>query len=88
MDKLDKGTVIRTVLLFIALINQTLIMMGKPVIPIQEDQVTSLVEGIYLVGSLVLTIVTSLMAWWRNNYISDKGQEQKKVLKAHDLTKK
>jgi SPP1 family holin len=88
MDKLDKGTVIRTVLLFIALINQTLIMMGKPVIPIEEDQVTSLVEGIYLVGSLVLTIVTSLMAWWRNNYISDKGQKQKEVLKVHDLTKK
>jgi SPP1 family holin len=88
MDKLDKGTVIRTVLLFIALINQTLIMMGKPIVPIQEDQVTSLVEGIYLVGSLVLTIVTSVVAWWKNNFISDKGQKQKEVLKMHGLTKK
>ncbi|MCY7578268.1 phage holin, partial [Bacillus pumilus] len=32
MENFDKGTVVRTVLLFIALINQGLIMFGKPVL--------------------------------------------------------
>ncbi|EWH20476.1 hypothetical protein M769_0120410 [Bacillus haynesii] len=42
MKNLEKGTVVRTVLLFIGLINQTLIMFGKAALPISEDQVNTL----------------------------------------------
>ena len=88
MTNFDKGTVIRTVLLFVALINQTLIMFGKPVLPIGEGQVNTLIEGLYLVGSVLFTIITTLIAWFKNNYITERGQLQKKALQAQGLIKK
>ncbi|MCY7543880.1 phage holin [Bacillus safensis] len=87
MKNFDKGTVIRTVLLFMALINQALILFGKPILPISEDQVTSLAETLYLAGSMIFTIVTTLVAWFKNNYVTDKGKLQKEVLKQKGLTK-
>ncbi|MEK4788411.1 MULTISPECIES: phage holin [Bacillus] len=87
MKTFDKGTVIRTVLLFMALINQTLIIFGKPVLPIEEDQITSLAETLYLAGSMIFTIATTLVAWFKNNYVTDKGKQQKEVLKEKGLTK-
>ncbi|MEK5133664.1 phage holin [Bacillus sp. FSL W8-0645] len=72
---------------FIALINQELIMFGKPVLPIDEDQVTSLADTLYLAVSMIFTIVTTLMAWFKNNYVTDKGKLQKEVLKEKGLTK-
>ncbi|GAB1304009.1 phage holin [Bacillus altitudinis] len=87
MKNFDKGTVIRTVLLFMALINQTLILFGKPILPISEDQVTSLAETLYLAFSMIFTLVTTLVAWFKNNYVTPKGQKQKEVLKQKGLTK-
>ncbi|WP_342501513.1 phage holin [Bacillus sp. FSL W7-1085] len=87
MKNFDKGTVIRTVLLFMALINQALILFGKPILPISEDQITSLAETLYLAGSMIFTIVTTLAAWFKNNYVTDKGKLQKEVLKQKGLTK-
>ncbi|MDX5484833.1 phage holin [Bacillus pumilus] len=87
MKNFDKGTVIRTVLLFMALINQALILFGKPILPISEDQVTSLTETLYLAFSMIFTIVTTLVAWFKNNYVTDKGKQQKEVLKEKGLTK-
>ncbi|QII25899.1 phage holin [Bacillus altitudinis] len=87
MKTFDKGTVIRTVLLFMALINQALILFGKPILPISEDQVTSLAETLYLASSMIFTIVTTLVAWFKNNYVTSKGQQQKEVLKQKGLTK-
>ncbi|OLP66083.1 hypothetical protein BACPU_11700 [Bacillus pumilus] len=87
MKNFDKGTVVRTVLLFIALINQALIMIGKPVLPISEEQVTTLSDTLYLAGSMIFTLVTTLVAWFKNNYVTDKGKLQKEVLKQKGLTK-
>ncbi|MGO0689113.1 phage holin, partial [Bacillus paralicheniformis] len=55
MKHIDKGTVVRTVLLFIALVNQTLIMFGKPVLPIGEDQINTLADALYVAGSAAFT---------------------------------
>ncbi|WP_242730335.1 phage holin [Bacillus altitudinis] len=87
MKNFDKGNVIRTVLLFMALLNQALIVFGKPILPISEDQVTSLAETLYLAGSMIFTIVTTLVAWFKNNYVTDKGKLQKEVLKQKGLAK-
>lgn len=87
MKNFDKGTVIRTVLLFMALINQVLILFGMPILPISEDQVTSLAETLYLAGSMIFTIVTTLLAWFKNNYVTEKGKQQKEILKQKGLTK-
>lgn len=54
------GTITRTVVLFLALFNQVLVIMGYSPIPI-DDQ--SLVEVI----SLIATIGTAIVAWWKNN---------------------
>ncbi|MED5101058.1 phage holin [Niallia circulans] len=86
MKNFDKGTIIRLVLLLLALINQTMIMLGLPVIPIEEGQITSLIDAIYLVGSIVFTIVTALVAWYKNNYVTKRGMKQKEVLKEKNLT--
>ncbi len=57
MKNFDKGTVIRTLLLLIALINQGLITFGKPILPISEDELNWLANAgsywslfFYLIG--------------------------------------
>ncbi|MBU8720555.1 phage holin [Bacillus subtilis] len=87
MKKYDKGTVIRTVLLLIALINQTTLMFGKSPLDITEDQVNQLADALYTAGSVIFTIGTTLAAWFKNNYVTDKGHQQKAVLKQNNLTK-
>lgn len=79
---MDKGTLIRTIVLAIALINQVA---GTAVISLDEGQVVTMVDGIYLLVSALVTGVASLWAWWKNNYVSKKGQAQAEVLKRNGL---
>ena len=58
--KIKTDTIIRTVVLALALINQILTSTGHSVIPITDDQVTELI-------TLAFTIGTSVWAWWKNN---------------------
>ncbi|CAF1786905.1 phage holin [Bacillus subtilis] len=87
MKKYDKGTVIRTVLLLIALINQTMLMFGKSPLDITDAQVNQLADALYTAGSLIFTIGTTLTAWFKNNYVTNKGHKQKAILKQNNLTK-
>lgn len=59
-NKISAGTIIRTICLILALVNLTLETFGKNVIPISDEQVSELV-------TLIFTIVTSLVAFWKNN---------------------
>ncbi|AYK59766.1 phage holin [Bacillus subtilis] len=87
MNMRDRGTVIRTVLLLIALINQTMLMLGKSPLDISEDQVNQLADALYTAGSLIFTIGTTVVAWFKNNYVTTRGHQQKAVLKQNNLTK-
>lgn len=58
--KISTGTIIRTVVLALALINQILTSTGHSPIPIDDDTVTELL-------SLSITVITSVIAWWKNN---------------------
>ncbi|MCY8454596.1 phage holin [Bacillus spizizenii] len=87
MKTFDKGTVIRTVLLLVALINQTMLMLGKSPLDIQEEQVNQLADALYSTGSVIFTIGTTLAAWFKNNYITEKGKKQRDLLKENNLTK-
>lgn len=87
MKNIDKGTVIRTVLLLIAFINQTLVMFGQAVLPISEEQVQTAGESLYVAGSTIFTMVTSIIAWFKNNYVTEKGKKQKEILKQKGLSK-
>jgi SPP1 family holin len=81
-NNMDKGTVIRTVLLFLAFANQILAVAGKEPIPVSDDDVSN----IYLMVSTIITFAVSIWTWFKNNYITKKGQAQKAVLKANGLT--
>ncbi|MBB6446860.1 phage holin [Bacillus benzoevorans] len=77
---MDKGTKIRTIVLAVALLNQFLTAFGFSTIPgTSEEQ--------YLFISTVFTAVTSITAWFKNNYVTAKGVKQKEVLQKHGLTK-
>lgn len=58
--KISAGTLARTACLFVALVNQLLIMAGKDILPFEEKQVYEMVSTIF-------TIICSLVAWWKNN---------------------
>ncbi|AEP86242.1 phage holin [Bacillus spizizenii] len=87
MKTFDKGTVIRTVLLLVALINQTMLMLGKSPLDIEEEQVNQLADALYSAGSVIFTIGTTLAAWFKNNYVTEKGKKQRDLLKENNLTK-
>lgn len=67
------ATIARTVCLMLALVNQTLSIMGKPVIPIEDKTIESVI-------TLLFTIVTSLVAWWKNNSFTQEALEADEVL--------
>lgn len=76
---LDKGTLIRTIVLFIALINQLLVSFNLYEIPGTTEDWTNFL-------SFALTGITSTIAWFKNNYVTAKGKQQKEVLKEKNLT--
>lgn len=53
-------TIIRTVVLAVALINQILAICGKDTIPLYESDIAQIV-------TLAVTIGSTLWAWWKNN---------------------
>jgi len=57
---ITKGTIARTIILILALVNQVLAILGKGSIDIADDT-------IYQLCSLIATIVTAAAAWWKNN---------------------
>lgn len=82
---MDKGTLIRTILLSLTLINQ---IAGTTLIALDEIQVNTIVEAIYLLASVGATSLAAIVAWYKNNYVTKRGKAQKAVLKANGLEKK
>ena len=63
---MTKDVIIRTVITAIALLNSILVMLGKS--PLDLDENT-----IYVVGSGIATIVTTIWAWWKNNSVTTEA---------------
>ncbi|MDO4614639.1 MAG: phage holin [Lachnospiraceae bacterium] len=72
-EKISAGTIARTVLVFLALINQGLTIAGKSPIPVDDEAVTQFI-------SYAFTAVTAVVAWWKNNSFTQKAIEADKVL--------
>ena len=66
-------TIIRTIVLVIALVNQILTACGKGIIPIEEETVNQLITAGF-------TVVTALAAWWRNNSFTLEAQRADEYL--------
>ena len=74
---MDKGTSVRTVALAIAWINMILANYGLELIPVlSEDVIAEILAG-----------VATVWTWFKNNYVTIKGKQQKKVLQRNNLTK-
>jgi SPP1 family holin len=76
MKNVSLGTLIRTALLILALVNQVLTVTGHSVLPITDTQLTELI-------SVGFTVVTSAVAWWKNNSFTQaaiEADEYKKTI--------
>lgn len=64
--KIKTETIIRTVVLALALANQILTSTGHSVIPVTDDQISEII-------TLVVTVGASVWAWWKNNSFTQKA---------------
>lgn len=73
--KISKGTIIRTVILVVALINSLLSDYGKSPLPISDNDVVKILTWCF-------TAAASITAWWKNNsftknaILSDKYKKE------------
>ena len=73
MKDLSAGTVARTLILALALINQALAISGRRIIDVADSDV-------YQAVSLIFTIGASVVSWWKNNSFSKAAIEADKYL--------
>ncbi len=71
---MNRNTIIRTVILFIALLNQVLTMSGKNPLPFSDDE-------IYELLTMVITAGASITAWWKNNSFTEEAKKADEYLK-------
>jgi SPP1 family holin len=67
VKRIDVGTIVRTTLLALALLNQTLVLSGFSPLPFEDELVENLI-------TIVFTVVTSAWSWWKNNDITRKAR--------------
>lgn len=64
--KITAGTIARTIILALALVNQVLTACGISVIPIDDESIQTIVATTF-------TVVTAVVAWWKNNSFTKKA---------------
>lgn len=62
-----KATIIRTIVLAVALLNQTLVLAGYSPLPFDDAQVEAAVTALFTVGA-------ALWAWWKNNSFTEEAR--------------
>lgn len=78
---MTKGTIIRTIILLVALINQLLVAFGKSPLPIDDIQIETLI-------STAFTIIASMIAWWKNNSVTEEARKADEFLAMKKAEKK
>ena len=74
------GTLARTIILALALINQVLSVTGHPVLPIEDAQIEALVTTGW-------TVVAALAAWWKNNSFTAAAQAGDQTMRKERASK-
>lgn len=72
--KISKGTILRTVLLIITIINIGLQHFGLDIIKVDESELASLIE-------YIIQIAIILVGFWKNNSYTDKAIRADEFLK-------
>lgn len=68
------GTIVRTVVLILALVNQGLIMAGYSTLPFTS-------EGVEDALTTAFTALASLSAWWKNNSFTEEAKSADSIMK-------
>lgn len=72
--KISSGTIARTIILALALVNQLLSACGKPIIQIENETIEALISAGFTIGAAVV-------AWWKNNSFTNAAIEADKLMK-------
>ena len=72
--QITSGTIARTVILILALVNQVLTTTGHSVINISDENINTLI-------STGFTIVSAIIAWWKNNSFTQAAIMTDEVMK-------
>ncbi len=72
--KIDKSTLIRTIILFFSVLNIVLEKFGISAIPIEDE----LVNEVISVGLLLYGVISS---WWKNNSFTREARQADEYLK-------
>ena len=73
MNTVKKDTIIRTIVLIVALVNQALTLAGKNPLPFEDDEIVNAL-------SYAFTTAASLWAWWKNNSFTRNAIKADEVL--------
>ena len=57
---IKKETIIRTIVLFLAILNNILSLLGKNPLPYESEEIEQAV-------TIIVTVIATLWAWWKNN---------------------
>ena len=77
---IEKDTIIRTIVLFLAIINNVLSLLGKNPLPYENEEIEQAV-------TIIVTVLATLWAWWKNNSftmaarIGDEEMKRQKALR-------
>jgi len=71
--KISKGTIVRTIMLVIVIINLILKQLGYELINVSESQVLSVVE-------MLIEIAVIVVSFWKNNSYTEKAIEADRFL--------
>ncbi|UFU00837.1 phage holin [Radiobacillus kanasensis] len=75
---MDKDTLIRSLLLFVAVTNQVLVFLGHSTIPVGNPMVEQIIATIF-------TVISSFIVWFKTNYLTKTGKLLKKILNQNGL---
>ena len=73
-NKITSGTIARTIVLLLALVNQCLSMAGIQVIPIADEDINTLVTTLW-------TVIAAIVAWWKNNSFTKAARDGDAVMR-------
>ena len=74
MKNIKQETIIRTIILFLAIINNALALFNKSPLPIDNETVSMVVSFIFTTGA-------SLWTWWKNNSFTENAIKADNYLK-------
>ena len=75
VPKITAGTIARTIILILSLVNQFLLLFGKPILKFNSAEITELVANIW-------TICAALAAWWKNNSFTPAARIADVIMRA------